>query len=430
MMLKKVFYSVAVASFFSPLSYGMSLNEAFLHVQKNSPIILAASYRSSAQIEQVKQEQAGYLPTLDVYSSWGKEKSRNSTVAGRTNDKDAFETLTRNEGKITLKQFIFDGLETQNRILGAKAESMAEVQNKLDVQESTFFSVVQVYMDVLRHQMLLDHGRDYVSVQKAIADKVDDRASTGYGDKADQLQASSRLRLARAELRQIERDLASAKASFERVVGVQPEDLSMPDTVLSMPSGLQDAVRKALSVHPSLKMAEYRKDAAEKNYEASKGRNFPEFGLELSASRNRNLDGSKSPSDDFNALITMNYNLFRGGADKARIKQRAEQMNESMQEYQETYRKIKETVSQSWFALDAAQKRVKEINGYADEREQVKNSFFEQYQVGRRSLLNLLDSEQESFNARKLQVNEQFTLHLEKYRLVSSMGVLASSHKF
>ena len=122
----------------------------------------------------------------------------------------------------------------------------------------------------------------------------------------------------------------------------------------------------------------------------------------------------------------MNYNLFRGGYDKARKMECAEQMSQSQQEYQESLRKIQEGVAKTWFALKAAEDRVEQINGYADERDQVKLSFLEQYEAGRRSLLNLLDSEQESFNARKLQINEQFTAHTEKFRLLSAIGILAT----
>lgn len=155
------------------------------------------------------------------------------------------------------------------------------------------------------------------------------------------------------------------------------------------------------------------------------GAYWPEFGVELAATKNKNLDGAVGPNDDMSALLTMKYNLFRGGADKARRMERAEQMNQTMQEYQETLRKVHESVAHSWYALMAAKDRVKEINGYADERMQVKQSFFEQYEVGRRSLLNLLDSEQESFNAKRMQVNEQYIVYLEKYRLLNAMGTMA-----
>lgn len=430
MKLKLLLAAIAATSLFSSLSYAMTLKEAFQQAQRTNPTILSAQHREAAQESKVSQERAAYLPSIDVYSRWGKEKSRNSTVAGRNSgDEDALDTLTRNENRVVLKQLIFDGFETPNRVAASEADSLAETQGMLNIQEAVFINVVEVYLDTLRHQSLLKHARNYVKAQKSIAYKVEDRASTGYGDKADQLQASSRLRLARAELRQIERNIAITEASFESVVGVKSQDLSMPDMNVNIPEALDAAIQQAIANHPAMKMATARKEASEKSYDASQGTYWPEFGLELAASKNRNMDGSKGPNDDYSAMLTMNYNLFRGGADKARRMERAEQMNQSMQQYQETLRKIQEDVSRSWFALTAAQDRVKEINGYADEREQVKQLFVEQYEVGRRSLLNLLDSEQESFNARKLQVNEQYSAYLEKYRLLNSMGSLSSQSK-
>ena len=424
----KIAVAIVSITLFSPLTYAMTLHEAFDQAKKTNPTILAAQHRELAQKTRVDQEISAYLPSLDVYSSWGKERSRNNTVKARNNgDEDKFDTLTRRENKIALKQLVFDGFSTPNQIEAAKAQSLAESHNTLNVQEAIFINVVEVYLDMLRYQALYKQGLDYVAAQKSIAVKVDDRASTGYGDRADQLQASSRLRLARAELRHIERDLETAKAAFERVVGVEPQGLSMPDTRIGLPETLDMALQHAMNKNPALKMSMARKNASEKSYDASQGAYWPEFGVELAASKNRNLDGSIGPNDDFSALITMRYNLFRGGADKALRMERAEQMNQSMQEYQETLRKTQEGVARSWYALMAAKDRVKEINGYADEREKVKQSFFEQYEVGRRSLLNLLDSEQESFNARRMQVNEQFTVHLEKYRLLNAMGTLADS---
>ena len=426
--LQQLAIALAVTTFTSPFAYSMTLSDALKQAKTTNPVILAAQHRQTAQEKRVSQEQAAYLPSIDITSRWGREKSRNSTVAARhpLKDKDAFDTLTRSENKIVLKQLIFDGFETANQVASSKASSVAETQSLLNVQEAVFINVVEVYLDVLRYQNLLEYGQDYVKVQKSIFDKVEDRANSGYADKADRLQASSRLRLARSELRQIESDLARSEASFERLVGVKPMELSLPDTNISLPADLDNAIHQAMSKHPALKMATARKEAAEKSYDASKAAYLPEFGLELAASQNRDMDGSIGPNDDYSALLTMNFNLFRGGYDKARKMERAEQMNESLQVYQESLRKVQEGVAKTWFALKSAEDRVEQINGYADERDQVKQSFFEQYETGRRSLLNLLDSEQESFNARKLQVNEQFTAYLEKYRLLSAIGILAT----
>ena len=275
MKLKQLFVAIAATSLFSSFSQAMTLEEAFNQAQRTNPTILAAQHRELAQQQKIDQEKAAYLPSLDVYSSWGKEKSRNSTTESRSGEKNKYLTETRSENKIALKQLIFDGFSIPNRVAAAKAEGLAESQNTLNVREAIFINVVEVYLDVLRYHALLKQGQDYVKAQQSIAAKVDDRASTGYSDKADQLQASSRLRLAKAELRQIERDFATAKASFERVVGVEPQGLSMPDTQFGLPETMEMATQTAINENPGLKMAMARKDASEKNYDASQGVHIP-----------------------------------------------------------------------------------------------------------------------------------------------------------
>jgi len=151
---------------------------------------------------------------------------------------------------------------------------------------------------------------------------------------------------------------------------------------------------------------------------------MPRFYFEFGASANENLDGIEGDNDDLNAMLRMRYNLYRGGADKARRQETAERIGTAKETIRRTERIIEENLLLSWNSLITIRARLDYLNAHVKSTEEVLQSYEEQFKLGQRSLLDVLDSENELFNARASLATAQYTEMLSIFQLLESMGLL------
>ena len=151
---------------------------------------------------------------------------------------------------------------------------------------------------------------------------------------------------------------------------------------------------------------------------------MPRFSLELNVKENENLDGIEGENDDINAMFRMRYNLYRGGADKARRQETAERIGAAQEVIRRTQRVVEENLLLSWNSLVTIRARLDYLKEHVKSTEKVLQSYKEQFKLGQRSLLDLLDSENELFNARASLVTAQYTEILSIFQLLERMGSL------
>lgn len=412
----------------------MSLQEAMQSAVDYHPEIKAAGNSRLSADEDVKQARSGYFPSVDLVAGYGRERSDNLNTRGlnldgtRNHNK---ETLTYTQSELRLRQMLFDGFNTANEVGRTQATAISRAYYMQATSQSIALRAIEVYLEVLKRRELLTLAKNNLQAHLRVNDQIGLRSERGVGSTADLDQSTARRALAENNLNTAEVDLQDAEANFFSVIGRMPDELEAPSSIKGeLPTTLQDARNEMLQNNPYLKSAQADVQAAEKQYEVAKSPFYPRLDAELSTAANNNLGGEPGHANtDWHAGVVMTYNLFRGGGDKARLQSDAHKINQAMDIRNNALRQLNEDLSLAWNAQQNAIKQTPSARQYAETTTRVRAAYQDQFGLGQRTLLDLLDSENELYNANRRYVEVRYTEDFAGYRLLANMGDLLSKQK-
>ncbi|MNZ18396.1 Outer membrane efflux protein BepC precursor [compost metagenome] len=407
-------------------AHAMTLTEAIQSTLQYHPEISQSVNSRLTADEELKIARGGYLPTVDLLLGYGRENSDNpDTRALGDHNK---ETLTRSDAEIRLRQMLFDGFGTPNEVARNEANVNSRAYRVLGTSETTALRTVEVYLEVLKRREMVALAKNNLQAHQRIGDQIRMRSERGVGSAADNDQAIARLALAQNNLYTEEVNLADAEANFFSAVGKTPDELEAPSTVKALlPGDLPRARQEVINNNPLLKSAQADMDAAEKQYQAAKAPYYPRFDLELAKAANNNVAGQEGHDNSWQAQVVMRYNLFNGFRDKSRLNATSHQLNESRDVRNNALRLLNENLSLAWDAMENAQKQTGPAREYADYTRKVREAYQQQFTLGQRTLLDLLDSENELFTANRRYTDVRYTEEFSRYRVLASMGSLLRS---
>lgn len=402
-----------------------TLQEAITATISTNPDVRAAANERNAVAEEIKQVEAGYYPTIDlgIGTGWELTNSPTTRAAGKGEVH-----LNRDEASIDLRQMLFDGMATKNEVRRQTARTNSRAHTVYSAAENTALEAVKAYLDVLRRQKLVDLANANLEAHQRFDDQIQLRSEKGVGRKADVDQSKGRVALATANLVAEESNLRDAETIYLRVIGEAPESLSDPVSPAEMiPSTLEEAIEQATNNHPTLKTAESDIESAYAQYETAKSPFYPRIHFELGATSNHDIDGVKGTNKDITAMIRLRYNLLNGGKDKARRQETAHLINQAAEIRNNTRRQVEESTRLSWNALQTVNNQIGFFKQHVESSELSRDAYQQQFSLGQRTLLDLLDSENEVFVARTSYVNAQYDQLYAMYRILNSMGMLIDS---
>ncbi|KFJ89492.1 channel protein TolC [Pseudomonas sp. 1-7] len=419
------FFILPLAMAVSFAAHSQTLPEAMQAALNVHPEIQAAINARLSADEQMKAARGGYLPQVDLLAGYGREGTDSPSTRGADHNK---ETLTRGESSLRLQQMLFDGFATSNEVGRQRATVNARAYELLGGSERTALRTAEVYLEVLKRQEMVRLAEDNLRSHERIYDQISLRTQRGVGRTADQDQAEARLAQARNNLITEETNLADAAVNYFSVIGQNPSELTLPASLVGqLPETLQAAREQMLVNNPYLSSAQADVQAAEHQYEAAKSTFYPRFDAELSRSADNNLDGTAGHSNEWRAMINMRYNLFAGGSNKADLQSKAHQVNQSMDIRNNALRVLNEDLGLAWNALDNARKQLPIAQQYVDYSSRVRESYQKQFGLGERTLLDLLDSENELFTAARRLEEVRYTELSTQYRIQATVGSLLKS---
>lgn len=397
-----------------------TLTEAVEQTISSNPNVLAdANYRRSVD-KTIDQARAGYKPKVDLNLGIGRERAENNaTRPGHTH-------LTRGEAGISASQMLYDGYATKSAV--EQSQSLAESAgfSVFDTAETTSLRAVQVYLDVLRRQDLLSQTKDNLDSHERIFSQIQQRSDSGVGNSADLEQTKGRLALAQANLTSTEGNLQDAMSNYNRVVGNMPETPADPgpDCCDKAPATLDDALAIAYHQHPALRSALAQHEAALAQEQGAEAPFHPRVDAELSARADNNLDGEKGHEKEVLAMVRLRYNLLNGGADKARLEETGFLSDQAREEAKIAMRDVEQDVRLAWNSLDKLSHQLPIYQQRVKSAEQTRDAYQQQFNLGQRTLLDLLDTENEVLSARSDYTNAYYDHMYACYWLAESMGKL------
>jgi len=408
--------AIAVTPF--SLSYAQSLNTVIAEAVLSNPQVQSVMNARNAVFEEVKQASAGYRPKIDIGVGVGYEKTKN--FPGDDTE------LKRNEANLSLNQMLFDGFRTSSEV-DRQSARLNSINHRLrEISEETALEAARAYLEILKRNSLVEQAKNTLLTHVRIFDQIRRRSESGVGTIASIKQAEGRLALAEVNVLSAENNRLDALSSYERVTGHKPAS-SLEDPIIEeswIPETFEQALERAYAKHPTLKLASSDVKAARAQYEAARSLMFPTLNLEVNRTWNNNIDGVEGRNEDLTAMVRLRYNLYNGGADKARVRQTRHQIDEAKNIQSDAARQTLQSLDLSWNAYEILGRQMDFLEQHVTSTESTRDSYLQQFNIGQRSLLDLLDTENEVFSSQNA-FNEAIYDHmLAQYRLLSGTGEL------
>ena len=418
-----------VAMSFASPGEAVDIRNVIKETVKSNPLVLAELRETDARNRQVREALAGYYPTLDLVAGYGFQErdpaNRSFADPSRTRNE-----LERRELQLSARQLVFDGFYTPYEHKNQQARERSAQFRATSVGEDIALSVTRAFTDVLKQEAILKLAQETLAYHQEVYDKMNQRFQSGVGSRADFNQISSRLALARTNLQNVTANLRNARINYQQVVGTFPGEgeLEFPGSYhTQLPPNIEAAVARAFENHPILKVAETDLEATGYTYEQTKSSFYPRFDLEVERDANDNIDGSEQKVDDLRVMMRMRYNLFRGGADKARKQEFAYLVEKAKEIRNNARREVEQEIRLAWVANDTLTAQIPILLDYAGSAEETKKAYVDQFDLGRRTLLDLLNTENEAVNAKRDLINAKHDLILNEYRILHAAGDLMAT---
>ncbi len=383
----------------------------------------AANWRAIGQT--IAQARAGYLPSVDLSLGYGSETSDN--ISTRTTGRDV--TLQRREAEITLSQLLFDGGVVGGQVRRGEARTRSAENQFSAAAESAANRAAQAHLEVRRLLGLVQLGQDNVKRHEETLVQVGSLADSGRGRRVDTQQTEARLAFAQASLAQLRGQLAQAEDAFRHLVGEAPGELADPgDFLARLPLSLEAALERALSTHPSIRAVEQDLQAASADRESARARlQIPRIALEAGGTHSQNLDGLRGLNADQYAVVRLRAPLFRGGADDARVRETEERIDEAYFNVGKARNDVERELRQAWDTLREDRSRFPQLGRYVTATSEVVSAYRAQFMIGQRTLLDVLNAENELFGAKSSLYSGLFAVTAGEIRVLAASGMLLDS---
>ena len=399
-----------------------TLRQAVSAAVERFPEIHAAQHRREAVRAQAGQARAELFPSISGSLGEGRERSRN--VSTRAFGDDV--TLRRREAELSVTQLLFDGGAAGGQVRGFSARAEGAEFTVVSTIEEVALRAGQTFLQVGRLQEQFVIARENVGIHERTLSDVNALAQAGRGRRADVTQAQARRALATSSAEQLAGQLAQAESDFRHLTGRVPGELAPPPSFEpELPPREEHAVSHALAAHPVVRAAEKEVEAAQHDRESARARlAMPRVTIEAGASRNRDIDGITGPNHDRYAMLRLRYNFFRGFGDSERVRETEARMEEALAGLARVRTEIERDVRQAWDALVSDRTRLPQLAQYARASADVAEAYRLQFQLGQRSLLDVLNAENERYNAVSTYIAARAAVAADELRLLATQGRL------
>lgn len=343
-----------------------------------------------------RRARAALLPQLSGQLN-GDYSITRDFAAGTDNVVESLRPREQFTAGVSASQLIFDGGATIQRIRSARAQD-EEYKNALSTRVNDLaLRALTAYYDVAAHQALMALGGAFIERHQEILANVKEREQLGAGSRADVTRAKARLAAAKARLAGISESKRFADIRYEEFFGDPPATLARPAVNAPGLSSRNEAIAAALSTNPQIAGASARADARRADFKAAKGARLPEVRLSVDAVKFDVFDGG----DDFDvrAGVNLNYNIFGGGARAADIAIARSRAQRERFNAEQVRQEIASDAAMAYERLAGADETLDALGDAVIAHDETRDLVLERYQLSRGDLIDVLQSENDYFEA-------------------------------
>ncbi|MBD3744755.1 MAG: TolC family outer membrane protein [Sphingopyxis terrae] len=398
-----------------------TLQGALAKAYENNPTLTAARAGQRANDENVPIQKASGLPSVGASVDY----QENLIIPG-----NSFVSPGRvlSAGS-QLSVPIYQGGAVRNAVKAAEYRVEAGQSDLRATEASIFSQVVGAYMDVIRDQAIVQLNQKNVAVLKTNLQASSDRFEIGDLTRTDVAQSQARLALAEGDLRGAEANLIRSRENYVKLVGDAPVDLQPPPALPNLPQSVEDAVAIALNNNPDIEAANQRINASRADIGAARAARMPKLSATLGGGYNNNLHSipagntvAENTTKSAAAGLSLTLPIFQGGRPSAQVRQAQSRSSQAIETYVATERDVIAQTRGAYAAWQAnerviaATEQAVGANALSLEGVRAENS------VGTRSILDILNAEQEYLNAQVQLVSAKRNSYVAAFSVLAAMG--------
>lgn len=411
---------------YSPVILPEPVRMAILEAVNTNPEVQERWHSFLASQEERRVARGRFFPEADIRLQAAREFQ--DAGSGRE-DRDALGAT------LTLNQMLYDGFFTSADVQRLGHASLVRYYELMEAAQTAALEAMRAYADVLRYRELVDLAEENYRAHLEIYGQVEELARSGVGRGVDLEQAAGRLALAESNLVTEQANLHDVTARFLRVVGRMPTDEYVDLIGLmpgdEMPETVYDANIEALASHPALIASVENVMAAHQQVRVGRAGYQPRLDLQATGSRDNfrssifagNPDGDRWVNDATVGLV-FQMNLFRGFADQARIGQFVNEKNAAYDTREIVCRNVRQDVTIAYNDVLTLDTQLEFLDQHQLSSDRVRTAYRQQFNIGQRTLLDLLDSENEFFVARRAFLEGQYDREIALGRTFAGLGRL------
>ncbi len=408
--------SVVATLVVAPVS-AETLTQALSAAYKFNPKLDAARASQRATDEEVPRAMSGYRPSVTGSATTAYQNTRGGTsvTSGELNPR------TYSVGVV---QPLFRGFRTLNAVNGAEATVRAGREQLRLVESQVLLEAVTAFGDVVRDQTIVRIRENNVTVLTRDLKSTQDRFNVGEVTRTDVAQSQARRAAAVSALDLAKANLQTSRATFERVIGHPPSNLSLAQPSRLVPKALNEAIEIALRESPIVVGALYREQAARFAIETIRGELLPT--VQVEANYGKSFETSTATPETEQTTVTgrLTVPFYTGGEVQARLRQAKQTHVQRIQEIEQNRTEQQASVVQAWSQMVAARAQVESDQASVEASRIALAGVREEERVGQRTLLDVLNAEQELLNNEVALATDRRNLLVASYSLLSVMGRL------
>jgi outer membrane protein len=396
-----------------------TLREALALAYRTNPRLDAERARLRATDEEVPRAKSGYRPRASANADTGYQ--RVESQPGNSSDGRG----GTSGYSLQLQQSIFSGFRTVNGVREAEANVRAGRENLRNVEQQILLEAATAYADVLRDQALVRLRENNVGVLTRDLQAAEARRAVREVTRTDVAQAQARRARAVSQLDLARSNLRTSRAVYERVIGRPPHGLSEPAVPARLlPMNVEDVMKIAEKEHPNIVSALYRERSARHGVDKVWGELLPEVRVE--ASYGSRFNPSRSIEEQDSAQITgrLSVPLYEGGETQARVRAAKHGHVARLQEIEQARSETQALAITAWSRLQAARAQLQSDRVGVEAARIALEGTREEERVGQRTLLDVLNAEQELLDAEVNQVVTRRELIVASFGMLGAIGRL------
>ena len=414
-LLGSVFVSLSITSVHA-MDLSSTVEDAIMHNPE---------FREEVKLYQgiesdLKGSEGSWYPKIDLTTGMGIEEIER---AGSANT-----SLNRTEASLRLTQNLFEGYGTENEISRQQARLDSAGYSAQAKANQIALDMVTAYLNLLKEQELKLLANESKLTHERILDQISQRSEAGIGNQVEVDQARARLALSNSNYMAASNNYNDALSRFQRVLGRMPDHgLIKPNLEIIFPDTMDEAINIALVSHPTLRSANADIAQSRAQHAASGGSFYPRVDFELEKTFDHNTNGIEGKNHNLQAMVRLRYNLYNGGKDTANRDRTATSVQQAAEIRNNTRRQIIENLSYAWAAKQYVGEQLGYIHQHIKLTHETLTGYRKQFSLGRRSLLDLLNTEDEYISALISLVESEAEYTIAEYRILNAMGKLTDA---